>query len=654
MEPISSVRLFFAVKHILKFSNHTILKSAIFNDTMNSPDAKHPYTRLCYWGISLLLVVLVIALPPVNVFSYDVFGYYMYLPLGFKYHDLTIQDHDQLMTLLHQYKASETFYQALQWDNGNWVMRYPIGLAVLYAPFYFIGDLMAGLSGYPADGFSRPYQLSVLYGALFYTLVGLYVIRKVLLHFFSDRAAALTLLGIGLGTNYFFHVSMHGQGVMSHNVLFALYAIILYLTIRWHSTFQKRYLFAMALAVGLAALCRATEIVCVLIPLLYGVYNKSTFKAKWRLLLLHKGQVAAFALIVMGVGFIQLAYYKYASGHFIINPYAASNPGEGFEFLHPYLLEVLFSFRKGWFIYTPLMVFAVLGFVQLYKHNRALFTPVLVYSLINLYLVASWSCWWFSGCFGNRALIACYAALSLPLGYFFEWVFTQRLRAVYLALVVIFIGLNLFQSWQMRQGILDSTYMSRAYYLSIFLQTTPPTPAQTGLLLKSRNYADRFTKEDSLTHTLGFARLENFEGDTSFHRSDSVSHSGRYSLIAQHQSEPVSLEIPYRNLTRKSYTWVRASVWVYTTAPADRLDVLFQISMKHKGWEFQPVRYPLNQIPLTPHRWHRLVYYYLTPDNLRSTEDPVCISFTNKGPQRIYIDDLLLESFEPIADKSVF
>jgi len=56
------------------------------------------------------------------------------------------------------------------------------------------------------------------------------------------------------------------------------------------------------------------------------------------------------------------------SGEFIINPYAAGNPGEGLELLQPHILKVLFSFRKGWFIYTPMMIFTVMGFWQMYKN----------------------------------------------------------------------------------------------------------------------------------------------------------------------------------------------------------------------------------------------------------------------------------------------
>ena len=124
-------------------------------------------TNFSFYVLAVIISVVVIIYLPNNTFSYDVFGYYMYLPLAFKYNDITIQNYSIITETLNTYHASETFYQAVKWDNGSWVMRYPIGLSVLFSPFYFISDIIARFTNYPADSFSRPYQLGILYGCLF-------------------------------------------------------------------------------------------------------------------------------------------------------------------------------------------------------------------------------------------------------------------------------------------------------------------------------------------------------------------------------------------------------------------------------------------------------------------------------------------------------
>lgn len=614
-------------------------------------------SKLAYLVLALIISFIVIAFLPANVFAYDVFGYYMYLPLQFKYHDVTIQDYSTINRILDTYHASETFYQALKWDNGNWVMRYPSGMAVLYSPFYFIADLIAPHTSYPADGFSKPYQMSVLIGCLFYTLTGLHFIRKILNRFFSDKTSALTLIAIGLGTNYFFHVSVHGQGAMSHNLLFTLYAIIIYFTIRWHEEFKTRHIIMLGLAIGLAALCRASEIIAVLIPFFYGVETWNGIRNKFILLLGKRKQILIFILCILGVGMIQLSYYKYASGRFFINPYGSGNPGEGLELFKPHVLKVLFSFRKGWYIYTPMMIFITIGFHFLYKKHKDLFYSVLLYVLVNLYIVSSWSCWWFGSCFGNRALIASYAALSIPLACFFEHIISRRMKFLYLTIVILFIALNLFQSWQMHKGIMDSTNMSRDYYFSTFLQTTPPTEEQKRLLLQGKfsSGKDMFDEYDAQIHSLNYAEIKNYESANSLPVTDSFHHSGNHSLITgKGFADSDSLVAKHEDITKKSYTWIKATVWVYSIHPAEQLDAWLEIHMTHKNWIFKPVKYKLDASNFQPNTWKKLEYYYLTPDDLRSTKDKVCVYFFNKGDKIVYIDDLMLQSYEPIVDKSVF
>jgi hypothetical protein len=614
---------------------------------------------LAYYCLAVILAFLVVVFPPHNVLAYDVFGYYMYLPFQFKYHDITIKNYETVDHILRTYYASDTFYQGVKWDNGNYVMRYPIGLSVFYAPFYFIGDLIAPHTSYKADGFSRPYQLSVMYGCLLYSLVGLYYVKKILLRFFSDGVSAFTLIVLGLGTNYFFHSSIHGQGAMSHNILFSVYVIILYLTIRWHETFNVKHMIFLGIAIGLAALSRASEILSLIIPLVYGITSVKGVKEKFHLLLKHKLQIILFATILIAIGFIQFGYWKYAAGKFFVNPYGSSNPGEGLELGHPHILEVLFSFRKGWFLYTPIMLFAMFGFWVMYKKNKVLFTCIFVFFIVNLYVVSSWSCWWYGSCFGNRALIPSYGVLFIPLAYGFDHVLSHRFKYLFIKLIFVLVGLNLFQSWQVSEWILDSTNVSRAYYFSTFLQTNHPNQAQTDLLLvgKFDTGVELFKKKDSLTHVLGFKKVIDFENGAIDKRclSTTLHKSGKNGLIMSNKTVPsCSVQVAFNEITEKSYTWIKASVWVYSFYPVRDWDAIFGIHMKHKGYIFKLKNYKLFETNLKPGQWTKLEYYYLVPDDLRSKKDKICIYVVNNNEDAIVIDDLSLESYEPIIDQSYF
>ncbi len=166
-----------------------------------------------------------------------------------------------------------------------------------------------------------------------------------------------------------------------------------------------------------------------------------------------------------------------------------------------------------------------------------------------------------------------------------------------------------------------------------------------------------FTIDDSLTHSLGYKKVVSFENDSinSKFLSAEIKHSGKVALITQDGGLPsFTISAQHQALTKKSYTWVKASVWVYTTSPLDSLNAVFGIHMKHKGYIFKAINYSLDAKTFKQGEWFKLEYYYLTPDDLRSTKDMVCVYFLNKGNQVIYIDDLTLESFEPTIDKSVF
>src|SRR5690606_12661650 len=114
---------------------------------------------------------------------------------------------------------------------------------------------------------------------------------------------------------------------------------------------------------------------------------------------------------------------------------------EGFDFLKPHILGCLISYKKGWLTYTPIMVLSLIGFVPLYKKQKAIFFGILVFSLVSLYITFSWRCWWYGGSFSMRAVVQYYALLVFPLSAFIAWAMQKRSGTV---LLTMFIG---FCTW---------------------------------------------------------------------------------------------------------------------------------------------------------------------------------------------------------------
>ncbi len=602
--------------------------------------------------ISLLLISGIVFFrfmyPPVNILSWDVFGYYLYLPATFIYHDLKLTDISWVNQLIDQYQTTSTLYQATLLPDGGWVMKYSMGMAVLNTPAFFIAHIFSFAAGFKPDGFSLPYQYAWAVSGLVYATIGILMLRKVLLEFFDDGVTSVVLVLTVLATNYFQLTAF--DGYLSHNYLFTLYTIIVWFTIRWHKEPRLQYALWLGLALGLAVLVRPSELVCIIIPVLWGISDYQSFKQKLQILRLNYMHIVILVFCVLIAGLPQLIYWKYSTGHWIY--YSYNNAGEGFDFAQPYVLEVLFSFRKGWFIYTPVMVFAIAGFINLYRKNLSLFYSILVYSVVNLYIVSSWTCWWYAGgSYSQRALLSSYVLLAIPMGYLVQSVLSWNKILRYLtgAFISIILLLNLFQTWQWAHGIIDRTRMTKAYYMSTFGKTTV-TDADRKLLMIERPTDDNEVlknEEDYSRRTAAFFDFENPDDHVSLLSSDTV-FAGKYSLYLdeKHPFSP-AFELPFSGLTTKDHAWIRASVEVF---PPDKVKdnmASLVITFQHKGepYHYRAVSISDTSFHMKPGQWNNMQMDYLTPE-VRSKSDTVKIYFWVQGKDPVLIDNLKIEIFE--------
>ena len=349
--------------------------------------------------------------------SWDVSGYYMYLPALFIYKDIkkcSFKD-----DILSKYQPTPDFQQAfVHQHSGNYVMKYSIGQAIQFSPFLFLAHIWASVSDkYPADGFSFPYQFMISFFSLLIAILGLYYLRKTLLFYFSDGIVSLTLILLVLGSNYLNYAAI--DGAMTHNSLFTLYVLIIYTTILFYKKPDYKKALAIGTFIGLAALTRPTEIISCLIPILWG-FNfpmGKALKSKFNFIKEHFLKFVTAAIICLTIGFIQLAYWKYASGEWIVYSYQEY----GFSWLRPHLIAGFFSYKSGWLTYTPLMLFSLLGFVFFIRLKKSLFLTFFIFSGLFIYICFAWDVWWYGGSLGQRAMVQAYPVLVFPLAALLTW-----------------------------------------------------------------------------------------------------------------------------------------------------------------------------------------------------------------------------------------
>jgi len=416
-------------------------------------------TRLISIGIPAIVAILIILnlsqwKVDERVIEHDVRIYYGYLPATFIFNDPFLERGE------YNDGRRGLFWQVTT-PQGHKTFKMTSGMAMMYLPFFVPAHLYSKLSGNLPNGFSEPYKFFILIGAVFYLVIGLEFIRKTLLHLkFSDLVTASTVLVTGLTTNLLCYASQSGP--MPHVYSFALIAIFIFATIKFWETKGLKYIVALGVTFGLITLIRPTNALIGLFFILYGkdliFSHLKTNTALYQILL--------FVSLVVIIWLPQLYYWKFSTGHLLSYTYN----DERFFFNDPKILQGLFSFRKGWLMYTPVMVFALLGIYLLRGELRRLQIPILVFTLLNIYIIFSWWCWWYGGTYGQRALIDSYALLAIPLAAFLRYVNESGilLRSTVISAIAFFTWLNIFQTYQFEYHSLHWDGMNRELYFKQF------------------------------------------------------------------------------------------------------------------------------------------------------------------------------------------
>lgn len=406
----------------------------------------------------------------IKITTWDAYGYYLYLPSTIIYHDLKeLKFQDSIDAKYHL--SGGKLYQANRHEKtGNYVFKYLGGIAILHLPLFLMAHAYAILTGQDADGFSQPYQNGIGFGVVLYAILALFILRVVLLKYFDDTITAITLFLLIVATNSIQYISI--DSAQSHAPIFLLYSILLYLTVKWHENPNNLIAFLAGFVMGLATISRPTEAIIILIPILWNTHTKEMAKQKWELV---RANIPMIYLAALGgiLGVLpQLIYWQYVTGFFVYDV------GSAWRFLSPFF-RVLFGFEKGWFIYTPITIFFVVGLF--FMKNFPFKKSVIWFCAINIWIIISWSDWKYGGSYSTRALMQSYPVFALAFASFINWVFSNKFKYFFIVLAIYLSFVNFFQLKQYNQTVLHYYDMNRMYYSQIYLNSNP-TPLDKSLL----------------------------------------------------------------------------------------------------------------------------------------------------------------------------
>ncbi|MDZ7741900.1 MAG: hypothetical protein U5Q03_09165 [Bacteroidota bacterium] len=392
-------------------------------------------------------------------------GYYAYLPAVMVYGDLNFAFIDSLRKEMPGHHSVE--YEFRRLHNGNYVNKYYAGTALMQLPFYTAGHFCSLVSGRVMNGYSAFYLIFVHISTIFYALVALLIIRAILKSYQARPSSiAFVLTAMVFGTNMFHYIV--SEPAMSHIYsLVAVSAFILYVRKYFlHRRLGDLYLAAFFL--GLILLIRPVNgIVLFCIPFLAGDINH--LKDGFRNFIQKPVHALASILLLIAVFSIQLIIYWWQSG----DPFVYAYKGEGFEFLDPDMINILFSYRKGLFIYTPLLFVSIFGFVSLFRQNRYGFYTLLGFLFILVYVLSSWEQWYYGGSFSGRVFIDFYALFALLLFKVIASLKKTWPKRIVFGLLVFLIILCQVQTYQYRTADIHWSDMTKEKYWESF-----PTPSR--------------------------------------------------------------------------------------------------------------------------------------------------------------------------------
>lgn len=308
--------------------------------------------------------------------------------------------------------------------SGRAINNGPIGSAILWAPFFLAGDAAArALHGAGAaimrDGFSLPYIWAVSLGSALYAGAAL-VLTYLLARAITDQTAALwASLVIWLGTPALFY--SHLAPTYAHAT--SWFAVSAFLVVWYRTRIRRSWRAWAALGAfgGLVAMVREQDVVFLLVPAVDELLRLAPGLRRHDRAWLNDVATTALGGIAMGCCAVaaftpQLLVYRALNGKF--RP--SSEVSDKLHWNAPNALRVLFDPGHGLFLWTPILLFAVVGLGLLIRRDWRLGCALAVGFILTVYLNGAFQTWTTAGSFGARRFIVCSPIFAIGLAELFR------------------------------------------------------------------------------------------------------------------------------------------------------------------------------------------------------------------------------------------
>jgi len=575
-------------------------------------------------------------------------GYYAYLPAFFIYHDLTykfVESYEEKY-----YPPDRSVFKEFRSQlDGKTINKCFPGLAILWLPFFLIAHLLSSFLGFPTDGYSLLYQYAISIAALFYLWLGCRFLMKLLARSgASVKIAAFITFIIAFGTNIMYYAVVENS--MSHVYSFSLITLFLFYVYRYFHDKAGKYFIFSVLLFGLIVLVRPTNgLILLLLPLMASLADPgipaSPAGRRYPLSsILHPpssiqhpclaGRQAASSIKYLASGILvlililslPLILWHHTTGHWLVYQYGE----ERFHFLHPHFFSILFSYNRGWFVYTPVALVSVFGFRHLWKENKNAFYWTLTFFVVFTYVASCWWMWYYASKCGQRIFIDLYAFAAILLFFLFNS-FQKRkvLRYLLTSILLLFTGLNIFQCYQHSCFIFPATDITREIYWDSFPRIHPAAKVylpQEAIIARKSFFTD-MEKPEGWKNLYTLRRPFGFSGK----HCSLIAHKHPYS-VGRYETLAPLFTSPNRIIQ------VTAMVW----SPGMKSGSTLVVEVNSGD---QKLCY--NSFYLAPYvqadQWTRVEAAFYVPRDIPQNSIAKIYFFNNTGSAPLFIDDLTID-----------
>lgn len=344
------------------------------------------------------------------------------------------------------------------------INKFTCGTALMELPAFIVAWILSLIFGLSPDGYNILFQYGVALSAFFWVFMGLVFFVKLARLYQVDQKTAWMIAFAGLfGTNLFYYTFW--APAASHAYSFAAISIFLFYLKKTFIKYNQGSLFASAFLFGLVVLIRPVNIVlAAAIPFIAG--SPKIFVDTIKQKLARKDYIFTLLLFILAI-LSQLTINFLQTGR----PFVYGYKNEGFFFDNPQFVNFLVSYRKGWFVYTPLMMAIIPGIFYLWRRSRFEFYSFLGFFVTLIYVFASWWNWLYGNSFGMRPMVDFYALFLLIIAIYFDSLKQGIFRGLMIIFIFICILLNLFQTSQYTKGIIHYDSMTKDAYWYVFLKS---------------------------------------------------------------------------------------------------------------------------------------------------------------------------------------